>query len=471
MQQRPLQQPLMGRFLSPPMSLNAAVSAFAIGPTQPEPFMQQQFAPGAEDSVGAIFGQLHTTIQQGREYQGEWSRQDQRRMSDHGRLATARGEDSKPPARVFGPEPPPASASSSQAVDLVDLSEEGEEEVRTEVGGGGVVQGQGAGLGGSAGGAAAGGHAIEVMFNSSIAGGADVSVGKRDEPLTQAQAAAALVGMGSGVLSAGESGDQQELSPREPDLSPEEGSTLAGKRGRLEGDKSSDKDSNEKRARMAEAAERRRHGILSVSTSPAPQRQKKASPSQQQGQGRQQQEQQQDDSDSDIEVVDVKAAPSQSSNSRYGLRQNKKAPGDWARLAAADGLVNVVDDEDDDVMSPNGRRRSGGRGGKQAAEANAADEGTGIIRSCLTYLIEDQERMETKPPHQFSPASLEDMILRLIKDELLNDEVLNRAVDLLSKDERYCKQILFFNTFWYEKIRDGKVDEANQWLRKALGDR
>lgn len=73
-------------------------------------------------------------------------------------------------------------------------------------------------------------------------------------------------------------------------------------------------------------------------------------------------------------------------------------------------------------------------------------------------------------PYQFTEDGLRDVMTRLLSDEVLSDEVLNRALDMLAKQPQ-SHQLVLFNTFWYEKIKEGKYNDAKAWLARALNGR
>lgn len=72
--------------------------------------------------------------------------------------------------------------------------------------------------------------------------------------------------------------------------------------------------------------------------------------------------------------------------------------------------------------------------------------------------------------YQFTEEGLQDVILRLLRDEMLSDEVLNRALDMMAHTP-VAEAAVLLNTFWYEKIKEGKYVEAKAWLERALGGR
>jgi hypothetical protein len=226
---------------------------------------------------------------------------------------------------------------------------------------------------------------------------------------------------------------------------------------------------DEKRARMAEAAERRRLGMEPLPPVDMPSKPGPGEP--------------ETDDEDIIEVVSTSGGrPSTNQKGGYGLRQGRRRT--WHDLNGGEDEVIIL--SDDEMVAPvkvEGRRASTGGIGRGSTDVQplAPDEGTSMyggaseeavayMESCLSYLTADGAQSDSGRHYQFSRSALEDMISRLIRDEVLNDEVLNRAVILLSHDDR-SKGVLLFNTFWYEKIKDGKAAEAKTWCDKAMGTR
>lgn len=226
---------------------------------------------------------------------------------------------------------------------------------------------------------------------------------------------------------------------------------------------------DEKRARMAEAAERRRLGMQPLPPVDMPSKPGPGEP--------------ETDDEDIIEVVSTSGGrPSTNQKGGYGLRQGRRRT--WHDLNGGEDEVIIL--SDDEMAAPvkvGGRRASAGGGGRESTDVQplapeegpsmyggATEEAVAYMESCLSYLTADGAQSDSGRHYQFSRSALEDMISRLIRDEVLNDEVLNRAVILLSHDER-SKGVLLFNTFWYEKIKDGKAAEAKTWCDKAMGAR
>lgn len=170
--------------------------------------------------------------------------------------------------------------------------------------------------------------------------------------------------------------------------------------------------------------------------------------------------------------------------------------------AGAAASASANDDDEVAIVEPGGGRGAGGWGPSRAAAAGKGkerrepteEEEAALIsfESCLTFMLDEAAKLSDplmqggaaaaaavaeqgkgqgqKGPnfYQFtSEEALRDVALRLVKDELLSDEILNRALDLLAHLPQAADCVLF-NTFWYEKLKDGLQDEARAWLKRAL---
>ncbi len=223
---------------------------------------------------------------------------------------------------------------------------------------------------------------------------------------------------------------------------------------------------------------------------------------------RQQQQQQEDEDEGDCVQVQLRRRGTRSGRAGAPLPLTAGIAASAASAAAAVDLsdgsprggLQVVDDEVA-ILEPTGavgsRTRgkgpagAGARAGKAAAAREPTDEEVEAMvafESCMSFMLQQaaelsdplmahgagqqqQQQAPGQPPPNFfqftSEEALKDVALRLLKDELLSDEILNRAIDLLAHLPQ-ARDCVLFNTFWYEKLKDGRYDEAGQWLRRAL---
>jgi hypothetical protein len=80
-------------------------------------------------------------------------------------------------------------------------------------------------------------------------------------------------------------------------------------------------------------------------------------------------------------------------------------------------------------------------------------------------VINDHSRKPVQ--YQFTESQLRDLVLRVLNDEILHDETLNRALEMLARCEQ-SQAVLLLNTFWYEKVKSRSFDEAKAWCNRAL---
>ena len=164
-----------------------------------------------------------------------------------------------------------------------------------------------------------------------------------------------------------------------------------------------------------------------------------------------------------VEVHDESTIPGR-------MMARKRGKGKGAEEAKEEDEVIVLEEAMDTTPPSSGQRRSG------RLQAREEDDEDTLMESCLTFLMESSETQfkegkgdgSRKSMHyQFTAPQLEDLVLRLVDDELLHDEILNRAVDMLAFASK-AKGILLLNTFWYEMVKDGRYREAQTWVSKAI---